>query len=79
MVSFVCGSCQDVVKKPQINKHRCRNPSFSCVDCNTDFDAKSVQSHSSCISGKLTLFLQPFSGADDLTSMRRTLTYLAAS
>ena len=51
MVSFCCDNCQDTVKKPklvQLNQ-RCRNSTFSCIDCSVSFDINSVKGHISCI------------------------------
>ncbi|GJQ12598.1 hypothetical protein GpartN1_g4389.t1 [Galdieria partita] len=54
MVSFCCDQCQEVVKKPKIEKHffTCRTHSVSCVDCGKTFDRASVSSHISCITEK---------------------------
>lgn len=52
MVSFVCGRCEDTVKKPAVKKHltRCKGASLTCLDCYSQFSAVSVQQHNSCIS-----------------------------
>ncbi|XP_047127301.1 cell growth-regulating nucleolar protein isoform X1 [Hydra vulgaris] len=54
MVSFVCNSCGNTVKKNQVEKHyqtQCRNCSvLSCIDCGVDFHGDSYATHNSCIS-----------------------------
>ncbi|KAJ1858063.1 hypothetical protein LPJ73_001959 [Coemansia sp. RSA 2703] len=52
MVSFVCNYCQETLKKPKLDTHaqRCRNASFSCIDCSVDFVGTSYRQHTSCIS-----------------------------
>jgi len=54
MVSFCCDQCQEVVKKPKIEKHffTCRTRSVSCVDCGKTFDRAGAASHISCITEK---------------------------
>ncbi|EME29996.1 zinc ion binding protein [Galdieria sulphuraria] len=54
MVSFCCDQCQEVVKKPKLEKHFfiCRTRSVSCVDCGTTFDRASATSHITCITEK---------------------------
>jgi hypothetical protein len=49
--SFVCESCNDVVKKSTIGKHRqrCDAAAFSCIDCNKTFVGAQVDSHTSCV------------------------------
>ncbi|KAJ2089489.1 hypothetical protein IW138_003378 [Coemansia sp. RSA 986] len=51
MVSFVCNYCQDTLKKAKLDVHaqRCRNASFSCIDCGVDFEGASYRQHTSCI------------------------------
>lgn len=51
MPSFVCESCNDVVKKSTIGKHRsrCDAAAFSCIDCNKTFVGAQVDSHTSCV------------------------------
>merc|ERR1711939_127395 len=51
MVSFVCESCGDTIKKPKLVQHfqRCGAP-FTCLDCNKTFPFGEFQKHSSCIS-----------------------------
>ncbi|KAJ1733592.1 hypothetical protein LPJ61_001484 [Coemansia biformis] len=52
MVSFVCNYCQETLKKAKLDPHaqRCRNASFSCIDCNVDFAGTTYRQHTSCIS-----------------------------
>jgi hypothetical protein len=52
MPSFVCESCNDIVKKPAVKKHRfqCDAAAFSCIDCNRTFVGANVDAHTSCIS-----------------------------
>jgi cell growth-regulating nucleolar protein len=52
MVSFICDTCQDTVKKPKVPQHmqRCRGCwSLSCIDCGVSFDKQSIGSHTSCV------------------------------
>ncbi|KAJ1610962.1 nitrogen permease regulator-like protein [Cryptosporidium canis] len=53
MVSFVCGNCQDVLKKNKVDSHcvgRCRNAwEFTCIDCNSTFEGFDYRNHNSCI------------------------------
>ncbi|OII71728.1 uncharacterized protein cubi_00535 [Cryptosporidium ubiquitum] len=53
MVSFVCGNCQDVLKKNKVDSHcigKCRNAwEFTCIDCNSTFEGFDYRSHNSCI------------------------------
>ncbi|KAJ1645626.1 hypothetical protein J3B02_001262 [Coemansia erecta] len=51
MVSFVCNYCQETLKKAKLDMHtqRCRNASFSCIDCSKDFAGTSYRQHTSCI------------------------------
>ncbi|KAJ2779918.1 hypothetical protein H4R18_003733 [Coemansia javaensis] len=51
MVSFVCNYCQETLKKPKLDAHaqRCRNASFSCIDCGVDFAGTSYRQHTSCM------------------------------
>jgi len=50
MVSFQCGACGDVVKKPKAADHmgRCRSV-VACVDCGQEFDRWSVAAHTQCM------------------------------
>lgn len=52
MVVFVCGSCNESLKKNSVSLHlnRCRAPVISCCDCNKEFTDNSYQSHNQCIS-----------------------------
>lgn len=52
MPSFVCESCNDVVKKSTVKKHRfqCDAAAFSCIDCNRTFVGADVDAHTACIS-----------------------------
>lgn len=52
MPSFCCESCNDVVKKSTINKHRqrCESAAFSCIDCNRTFVGAQVDAHTACVS-----------------------------
>eukprot|EP00842_Homolaphlyctis_polyrhiza_P006550 jgi/Hompol1/6897/HPOL_005116-RA len=54
MVSFVCETCQETIKKPKLDQHtyKCRNAQFTCVDCSTTFAGTSYRDHKSCISEK---------------------------
>ncbi|KAH8740949.1 cell growth-regulating nucleolar protein [Cryptosporidium ryanae] len=53
MVSFVCGSCQEVLKKNKVDSHCVRNCldawEFTCIDCNVTFEGFKYKSHSKCI------------------------------
>ncbi|KAJ1798664.1 hypothetical protein LPJ59_002357, partial [Coemansia sp. RSA 2399] len=51
MVSFVCNYCQDTLKKAKLDIHaqRCRNASFSCIDCGVDFEGTLYRQHTSCM------------------------------
>ncbi|KAJ2771161.1 hypothetical protein IWQ57_002334 [Coemansia nantahalensis] len=52
MVSFVCNYCQETLKKAKLDPHtqRCRNATFSCIDCSVDFAGTAYREHTSCIS-----------------------------
>lgn len=52
MPSFVCDYCQETLKKAKLDQHtqRCRNASFSCIDCYKSFQGTEYRSHFSCIS-----------------------------
>ncbi|EAK88816.1 cell growth-regulating nucleolar protein, metal binding domain at N-terminus [Cryptosporidium parvum Iowa II] len=56
MVSFVCGNCQDVLKKNKVDSHcvgKCRDAwEFTCIDCNFTFEGFDYKSHNSCITEK---------------------------
>ena len=51
MPSFVCDSCQETLKKSQLDNHsiKCIRASFSCIDCYTSFKGVEYRSHTSCI------------------------------
>ncbi|SCV70399.1 BQ2448_1793 [Microbotryum intermedium] len=51
MVSFVCDTCNDTLKKPKLDQHaqRCWAV-YTCLDCNTTFEGTSYRAHTSCIS-----------------------------
>ncbi|KAF7457869.1 zinc finger, C2H2, LYAR-type protein [Cryptosporidium felis] len=53
MVSFVCGNCQDVLKKNKVDSHcmrRCRDAwEFTCIDCNRTFEGYEYKTHNNCI------------------------------
>ncbi|KAJ3022630.1 hypothetical protein HKX48_005692 [Thoreauomyces humboldtii] len=52
MVSFVCESCQETLKKPKLEQHtyRCQYAQFSCIDCSKTFQGTEYRAHTSCIS-----------------------------
>ena len=53
MVFFVCDSCNETLKKNQVDKHaqRCRScASVTCVDCSKTFWGDDYAQHTSCIS-----------------------------
>ncbi|EEA06654.1 uncharacterized protein CMU_013290 [Cryptosporidium muris RN66] len=56
MVSFVCGNCQDVIKKNKVNSHCINNCpdawEFTCVDCSKTFEGFDYQTHNQCITEK---------------------------
>ncbi|CAJ0570318.1 unnamed protein product, partial [Mesorhabditis spiculigera] len=51
MVYFVCGRCNDSLKKQQVQTHeyKCRSNQYSCVDCQSTFTGKSYDEHRKCI------------------------------
>ncbi|CAJ0568879.1 unnamed protein product, partial [Mesorhabditis spiculigera] len=51
MVYFVCGRCNDSLKKQQVQTHeyKCHSNQYSCVDCQAVFNAKSYDEHRKCI------------------------------
>uniref|UniRef100_A0A914YUQ5 Zinc finger C2H2 LYAR-type domain-containing protein n=1 Tax=Panagrolaimus superbus TaxID=310955 RepID=A0A914YUQ5_9BILA len=51
MVSFTCGTCNEVMKKNQVRKHltRCRTRHVACLDCNVDFNIAQYDEHRKCI------------------------------
>ncbi|KAI8820823.1 LYAR-type C2HC zinc finger-domain-containing protein [Fimicolochytrium jonesii] len=52
MVSFVCDSCQETLKKAKLDQHtyRCHYAQFTCIDCSTTFQGTDYKAHTSCIS-----------------------------
>jgi len=53
MVVFTCYGCNEVLKKPQVDRHKskCRRSHvISCVDCLKDFQGDEFQNHTKCIS-----------------------------
>lgn len=52
MVSFVCESCQETLKKPKLDQHkqRCRWAVYTCLDCNVTFEGVDYRQHTACIS-----------------------------
>lgn len=51
MPSFVCDTCQETLKKAKLDQHaqRCRQASFSCIDCYKTFKGVEYRAHTSCI------------------------------
>jgi hypothetical protein len=51
MPVFVCGKCDETLRKPQIKKHvfKCRNSNYTCIDCSKVFSEAAVKDHTSCI------------------------------
>ena len=52
MVTFVCESCNETLKKNQVEKHgqRCRHCRVTCVDCSRTFTLAEYVTHTSCVS-----------------------------
>jgi cell growth-regulating nucleolar protein len=52
MVTFVCESCNETLKKNQVEKHgqRCRQCRVTCVDCSRTFTLGEYGAHTSCVS-----------------------------
>ncbi|ORX91688.1 hypothetical protein K493DRAFT_317109 [Basidiobolus meristosporus CBS 931.73] len=52
MVSFVCDTCQETLKKNKLDSHfgRCPYASYSCIDCYVSFQGTDYRQHTSCIS-----------------------------
>ncbi|KAI8354338.1 hypothetical protein B0O80DRAFT_450826 [Mortierella sp. GBAus27b] len=52
MVSFVCDTCQETLKKPKLDQHfnRCPYAQFSCIDCSVSFQGTDYRAHTSCVS-----------------------------
>eukprot|EP01138_Halocafeteria_seosinensis_P002864 gb/GECG01002926.1/.p1 GENE.gb/GECG01002926.1/~~gb/GECG01002926.1/.p1 ORF type:complete len:300 (+),score=60.40 gb/GECG01002926.1/:1-900(+) len=52
MVSFICGACQETLKKNQVDKHIPKCPQcwvLTCVDCSQDFEGEAFRKHTSCV------------------------------
>ncbi|CAG9538258.1 unnamed protein product [Cercopithifilaria johnstoni] len=51
MVFFSCDVCNEALKKSQINKHgfRCRNATYSCLDCGQAFSIGTYKNHIKCV------------------------------
>ena len=51
MVSFVCDTCQETLKKQKLDAHksRCYNAVYSCIDCSKTFQGTDYKAHTSCI------------------------------
>ncbi|CAM9767800.1 unnamed protein product [Ectocarpus fasciculatus] len=53
MVYFVCESCNETLKKSQVDRHlySCKSCwGVTCVDCNFTFEGDSYRAHTSCVS-----------------------------
>ncbi|XP_015792129.1 cell growth-regulating nucleolar protein [Tetranychus urticae] len=52
MVVFVCGDCNDVLKKNAVDTHlnRCSCSVISCCDCGKNFSDDGYKAHTQCIS-----------------------------
>lgn len=52
MVFFVCESCNETLKRNQVEKHRCfhRGKGMTCVDCSVCFYGQDYIAHSTCVS-----------------------------
>ena len=52
MVTFVCGRCNESLKKQKVNDHwhRCHNDYVSCIDCSVDFYGDEFDKHVKCVS-----------------------------
>ncbi|CAK5065689.1 unnamed protein product [Meloidogyne enterolobii] len=52
MVFFICDNCGESLKKNQVQKHssKCKNGSFSCMDCQVVFTINNYDHHIKCIS-----------------------------
>lgn len=48
---FYCDDCGDTIKKPKVAQHcnQCRASSFTCIDCSLNFDRRTVQGHTQCV------------------------------
>ncbi|KAG9302030.1 hypothetical protein G9A89_021074 [Geosiphon pyriformis] len=51
MVSFVCDTCQETLKKPKLDAHvaRCVQAQFTCIDCSTTFLGGDYRFHTACV------------------------------
>uniref|UniRef100_A0A0N4ZX17 Zf-LYAR domain-containing protein n=1 Tax=Parastrongyloides trichosuri TaxID=131310 RepID=A0A0N4ZX17_PARTI len=52
MVFFACDNCGESLKKNAVEKHfyRCKNATYSCMDCQVSFDKISYATHLKCVS-----------------------------
>ncbi|VDK58940.1 unnamed protein product [Anisakis simplex] len=52
MVFFTCDTCGEALKKNQVEKHnfKCRQSTYSCIDCNAVFTSVTYKDHIKCIS-----------------------------
>ncbi|XP_074594701.1 uncharacterized protein LOC141850067 [Brevipalpus obovatus] len=52
MVFFICGQCNDSLKKVKVEAHlqRCKAPIISCCDCGREFSDESYKKHTICVS-----------------------------
>lgn len=48
---FQCESCGETLKKPKVLQHAtmCGSSCFTCIDCSRQFDRRTVQNHTSCV------------------------------
>jgi hypothetical protein len=49
MVTFICETCNESLRKNKVDSHSCRSRTFSCVDCHKQFRNQEWQSHTSCM------------------------------
>uniref|UniRef100_A0A915PRG8 39S ribosomal protein L16, mitochondrial n=1 Tax=Setaria digitata TaxID=48799 RepID=A0A915PRG8_9BILA len=51
MVFFSCDKCSEALKKNQVEKHgfKCRNATYSCLDCGQAFSRVSYKDHIRCV------------------------------
>lgn len=87
MVSFVCNCCQETIKKPKLDTHlrKCKNATFTCIDCMTDFQGVSYRTHISCMTEKekyenldsnkkkTKLFKDPLGGRPTISTANRVI------
>jgi cell growth-regulating nucleolar protein len=55
MVVFICETCQETIKKNQVDKHcgRCRNAwHFTCIECGKTFGGFEFKEHNECMTEK---------------------------